>query len=46
METIADIVTPMGSWQEVLAYILEMDKEGINLDPTGPHMLIEKILAS
>ena len=46
METVADIVSPMGSWQEVLAYIWEMDKEGINLDPMGPHMLIEKILAS
>ena len=46
METVTDIVSPMGSWQEVLAYILEMDKEGINLDPMGPHMLIEKILAS
>ncbi len=46
IETITDIVRPMSSWQEVLAYILEMDKEGINPDPMGPHMQIEKILAS
>lgn len=46
IETITDIVRPMSSWHEVLAYILEMDKEGINPDPTGPHMQIEKILAS
>lgn len=46
IEAIADIVRPMSSWQEVLAYILEMDKEGINPDPIGPHMQIEKILAT
>jgi hypothetical protein len=46
METIVEIVRPMTSWQEVLAYVLEMDRDGINPDPLGPHMQIEKILAS
>jgi hypothetical protein len=46
IETIAEIVQPMTTWPEGLAYILEMDKEGINPDPTGPHMQIEKILSA
>ena len=46
MDTIVDIVRPMTSWQEVLAYILELDRDGINPDPLGPHMQIEKILAT
>lgn len=46
MENVADIMRPMTTWTQVLAYIIDMDRDGIDTDPDGIQMQTERILSA
>lgn len=44
METIGDIMRSITSWDQMVAYILDMDREGIRTEPGSPQAQIHCLL--
>jgi hypothetical protein len=45
MENIQDIMRNIGSWDDVLRYVLEMDRTGTAPDPASPQFQINQLLS-
>ncbi|MBP1657575.1 MAG: hypothetical protein H6Q31_2176 [Bacteroidetes bacterium] len=46
METIGDIMRSITSWDQMVAYILDMDREGIRTEPGSPQAQIHSLLTT
>lgn len=46
MESIGDIMRSITSWDQVVAYILDLDREGIRAEPGSPQAHIHSLLTT